>query len=266
MWAFLIHLRRSNGGPIPDGTAMIDIGYRLNVNMQPVWNDFSSGANAFVDWLTRLRAVPSLTIDWVAVWEQGGELTFLLSDTARYLKAFEEHHRKLDRIGFVIWAGDRRADHTADAELEWAVFNRQIATIDIYRADPPFGIDPAQYIDMIRITTAWQRPQHLSFGPTLYHMFDHPLDRSRSGIGWMGWIPFALTSADVPEAALVMPMNGGTFIQSVPDFWQAPHLPRQPDAIRDEGTIARVQDVEIRLNLLGVLPTAADLATGNWGR
>jgi hypothetical protein len=97
-------------------------------------------------------------------------------------------------------------------------------------------------------------------------MFDHPLDRTRQGIGWMGWLPFTLTPADVPEAALVVPMNGGTFIQSVPDFWQAPHLPRQPDAVRDEVTIRRVQDVEIRLNQLGVLPTAADLATGNWAR
>ncbi len=65
---------------------------------------------------------------------------------------------------------------------------------------------------------------------------------------------------------MVKPMNGGTFIQSVPNFWQARHLARQPDAVRDKATIARMQDVEIRLNLLGVLPTVADLTISNWGR
>jgi hypothetical protein len=230
---------------------------------------FDDGAAQFLDWLRTLRVVPTFDVTWATQLERDGPLIPLEPGTAAYFAYFQPDGADMADehiLGHMVLASEGSAARLFTAELEWGGTRPQWATIDVYRADPRHGTAPAQYVEMIRITTLWQRPQHLDFSPTLYRMFDHPLDRTRSGIGWMGWLPFLLTPADVPEAAVVMPMNNGTFIQSVPDFWQAPHLPRQPDAVRDEATIARVQDVEIRLNLLGVLPTAEDLADGNWGR
>jgi hypothetical protein len=227
---------------------------------------FEDGKSRFVEWLQALRAIPMFDVRWASQLERDGPMIPFEPDTSAYFSNFQPED-DAHVVGYMVFVSEGSSDpRLFTAELNWGAIRQQTATIDIHRADPRYGTDPAQYIEMIRITTAWHRPQHLDFSPTLYRAYDHPLDRSRSGIGWMGWLPFTLTPADVPEAALVTPMNGGTFIQSVPDFWQAPHLPRQPDAIRDDATIARVQDVEIRLNLLGVLPTAADLATGTWGR
>jgi hypothetical protein len=69
-----------------------------------------------------------------------------------------------------------------------------------------------------------------------------------------------MTPADVPEAHRVAPMNGGTVMMTWPEFRQA-----HPGA-RNEAAMRRTQDVEIRLNSLGVLPTHADLEGGMWGR
>ncbi len=248
---------------------MIEVDLQLRVRLPKLPSSFDFGAQLFLEWLSKLRAVPMFDVVWATQFEQDGPKIPLEPDTAGYLDRFRKDDDADEDnliLSDTLMASEGHDPRLFDVELRWGGRGPQTAIIDIYRADPRFGTEPAQYVQMIRITTAWQRPQHLSFGPTLYRMFDHPLDRQRNGIGWMGWLPFTLTPADVPEAALVMPMNGGTFVQSVPDFWQAPHLPRQPDAVRDEVTIARVQDVEIRLNLLGVLPTNADLETGNWGR
>ncbi|MFM7442581.1 MAG: hypothetical protein ACKO2N_01530, partial [Tabrizicola sp.] len=133
---------------------------------------------------------------------------------------------------------------------------------ELYKSHPHYGTDVNIYIGLIDTVTRWKRPQHLAFGPSVYMRDHHPLDRSRVGIRWMGWLPFALTASDVPEAEIVRPMNGGTLVVTQSAFWQAwaanPHYSRV--------AIERAQDVEIRLNLLGVLPTGADLRSGNWGR
>ena len=90
----------------------------------------------------------------------------------------------------------------------------------------------------------------------------HPLDRTRAGIRWIGWLPFLLTPSDVPEAERVEAMNGGTLVMTQTTFWQA----WEANPAYSLAAIQRAQNVEIRLNLLGVLPTAADLASDNWGR
>lgn len=75
-------------------------------------------------------------------------------------------------------------------------------------------------IALVEAITRWKRPQHLEFGPSDYFHLHHPLDRARQGIGWMGWVPFALTASDVPEATLVREMNGGSLVVTQMEFWQ----------------------------------------------
>ncbi len=38
--------------------------------------------------------------------------------------------------------------------MRWGGISGTAAEITFYRADPRFGTDPAQYVEMIRITTA----------------------------------------------------------------------------------------------------------------
>jgi len=75
-------------------------------------------------------------------------------------------------------------------------------------------------IQLVEAITRWKRPQHLEFGPSDYLHLHHPLDRARRGVRWIGWVPFALNPSDVPEAARVQQMNGGTLIATQTEFWQ----------------------------------------------
>lgn len=97
---------------------------------------------------------------------------------------------------------------------------------------------------------------HLSAMPTRYQMDHWPLDRLRSGIGWIGWVPFAVLAGEVPEATKMIPMNGGTCVLGQREIWQ----------VDDPTAIARAQALDLRLNALGVLPTTVELMRGDWGQ
>lgn len=148
-----------------------------------------------------------------------------------------------------------------DLKYHWNNWQPDHLSSEIYHPHPQYGTQAQLYVDLIEAVTAWQRPQHLAFGPGIYMRDHHPLDRARVGIRWMGWLPFALNPSDVPEAELVRPMNGGTLVVTQSQFWQA--WEANPDYSR--AAIERAQEVEIRLNLLGVLPTNIELARGDWG-
>ncbi len=94
---------------------------------------------------------------------------------------------------------------------------------------------------------------HIRMIPDWYLDFA-PIDVQRIGLGWMGWLPFKLTKEDVPEAEIVHEMHEGTLVVSQ---MKAPEY-------GDERAIERMQDVEIRLNLLDVLPSGPDMRAGNW--
>ena len=57
-------------------------------------------------------------------------------------------------------------------------------------------------------------------------------------------------------------MNGGTLIVTQSRLWQVGE--RHPDYSAE--AIRRAQNVELRLNALGLLPTAPDIMRGDWGR
>lgn len=131
--------------------------------------------------------------------------------------------------------------------------------LDLREPHPVHGLDISLFVETIDTVIAWKRPQHVSMAPPDYRMDLQPLDRSRRGIGWLGWIPFEVPAEDVPEAAIVRPMRGGTFLASQRDWWFAAG-PR-----RDEAAIARAQALDLRLNDLGLLPTVEELRRGDWG-
>ncbi|WP_299302453.1 hypothetical protein [uncultured Litoreibacter sp.] len=132
--------------------------------------------------------------------------------------------------------------------------------IEIRRPHSTLGTDISLYRDTIAAVIAWQRPQHVSMAWPVYRMEHHALDKARQGLGWLGWVPFELSSTQVPEAAIVEPMADGTFLASQPDFWFA----GGPN--KDDDAIAGAQALELRLNALGVLPTSVELTRGDWGQ
>ncbi|MEJ6404610.1 hypothetical protein [Yoonia sp. 2307UL14-13] len=132
---------------------------------------------------------------------------------------------------------------------------------EIRRPHPTHGLQLNHLIGLVDAVTTWKRPQHLAFGSVSYLVHFHPLARNRVGIRWIGWLPFDLSPSDVPEAEIVRPMNGGTLVITQSDFWQ----PMQGHPNYSKEAIDRAQEVEVRLNLLGVLPIDLELNRGDWG-
>jgi len=234
----------------------------LNVKLAPQAPDFESGISGFLNLLRSLERLPVFNMGWMAqncrLWAQ--EVEF-------YDKFKEENSGGIvgddQLVVRIINPMSKESDLTYYFfEQLWQTQFIDTLSGEIYRPHPDYGLHPQNFINMIDVITQWKRPQHLRFGPFIYMRDDHPLDRSREGIGWMGWVPFALNSSDVPEAELVRQMNGGTLIVTQSEFWQA--WPQHPQY--SKAAIERAQEVEIRLNMLGVLPTTVELARGDWGQ
>ncbi len=102
----------------------------------------------------------------------------------------------------------------------------------------------------------WWPLQHVSVAERFYAREDSPLDPvNRLGIGWAGWIPFPLEPAQLPEAGHLEPLGSGTFLASQNTYWE----------VTDRAAVQRAQDLELRLNALGLLPTRTVIKQGIWG-
>lgn len=240
---------------------MSRIDLTLSMKLTPQNYGFDQGAEDFLSLLTRLRRVPGFDVDWHAQWEENGPLYSVWSDRGGYLEKFRKYN-SAENEGFSIWAGEASDLWLYDLKYRWNKWQPDHLSGEIYRPHPQYGTQAQLYINLIEAVTAWKRPQHLAFGPGVYMRDHHPLDRARVGIRWMGWLPFALNPSDVPEAELVRPMNGGTLVVTQSQFWQA----WEANPAYSRAAIERAQEVEIRLNLLGVLPTNIELARGDWGQ
>lgn len=232
----------------------------LSVKLPPQNYGFEEGAADFLELLTQLRQVRGFDVDWYAIWEKDGPRYDVWKDRETYLQQFRENNaEKADH--FSIWAHES-SDRLYDLTYRWNNWSTNHLSGEVYRPHPQYGTQFQLYVGLIDAILGWKRPQHLAFGPGVYLRDHHPLDRSRAGIRWIGWIPFTLNPSDVPEAEIVQPMHNGTLIVTQSQYWQA--WEANPDYSRE--AIERAQEVEIRLNLLDVLPTNIELERGDWGR
>ncbi|MGL4320366.1 MAG: hypothetical protein ACRCS3_05835 [Paracoccaceae bacterium] len=224
-------------------------------------NGFDEGAKDFLQLLRKAQTLPIY---------QGAYDSFFgdpFDKSNRFLDEFRAENQSSPLAGevFDIHAGspdDGRPNITFDYTWGKPSLTLTYLTID-FNNPPPFPIllrDVNRYIETVDTIISWKRPQHVRCGPAMYFLNDHPLDKARSGIGWLGWVPFDLSPADVPEAAIVLPIQGGTFVASQRDWWIA------AGPQRDEAAVRRAQALELRLNVLGVLPTNIELGQGNWGQ
>jgi hypothetical protein len=222
---------------------------------------FDHGAQDFLQLLRLAQALPIY---------QGAYDSFFgdpFDGSTRFLDGFRNENltRSLANRMFDIHAGapDDGRPRITFAYI-WGEPNLTLSylLVDFTNRDPmPAQLrDIDRYIETIDTIITWKRPQHLRCGPPLYFVNDHPLDKARSGIGWLGWVPFDISPSEVPEAAIVLPMHGGTFLASQRDWWIA------AGPQRDEAAVQRAQALELRLNVLGVLPTNIELRRGDWGQ
>lgn len=241
---------------------MSRIDLTLSMKLTPQNYDFEEGAEDFLALLTHLRRVSGFNVNWVAREEkEGSDLYSVWESPEEYREILRKANAAKSDL-FSIWAAESSEPLVYSLRYRWNNWQPDHLSGEIYRPHPQYGTQAQLYINLIETVTAWKRPQHLAFGPGIYMRDHHPLDRARVGIRWMGWLPFALNPSDVPEAELVRPMNGGTLVVTQSQFWQA----WEANPAYSRAAIERAQEVEIRLNLLGVLPTNIELARGDWGQ
>lgn len=244
------------------GNLMYHVDLMLNAKLTPQDYDFERGVEDFLNLLSLLHKTPGFDVDWDAQEnDEHGVRYSVWENPEGYLGVLRKANTaKLDL--FSIWATEASDALLYDLKYRWNDWAPDHIIGEINHPHPIYGTHADLYIRLIDAVTAWKRPQHLTFGPGVYMRDFHPLDRARVGIRWMGWLPFDLSPSDVPEAEIVQPMNGGTLVVTQSQFWQA--LDAHPDYSRQ--AIERAQEVEIRLNLLGVLPTNLELMRGDWGQ
>ncbi|MBM7066484.1 Imm52 family immunity protein [Actibacterium sp. 188UL27-1] len=121
----------------------------------------------------------------------------------------------------------------------------------------PSLTDAPMLREVIATLAVWWPLQHVQAVYESYPHLDSPLDqRNRAGIGWAGWIPFQVTAESLPEVGIVSPLGPGTFLATQRAFWD----------LTDPEAVKRAQDLEIRLNAIGMLPTHEALRAGTWGQ
>ena len=216
---------------------------------------FRAGADAFYALLHEVEKRPAFKLGWrITGFEMWKDKEAFTEYEWGRMQSFEDPNDGGD-IGLIDNApatlGDDRIFH--DFGYSWSSLSNML-NVEFLRLRDDYTLRVADFVDLIEIITQWQRPEHLWFGPSLYYHNHHASARGpfgKIGANWMTWVDKPLRPDQVPEAHLVKPMAGGTLVVSHNDIWQA--YPPHPDY--SEAAIQRTQDVEMRLNTLGALPS-----------
>jgi len=133
-----------------------------------------------------------------------------------------------------------------DLQFEWGHPAPEQFAIEIYRLDDRIISHSENFIDLIGSIVTSMRPRYLTLGSVVYAEKLSPVDKGRTGLGWM---------ERVPSADLVQPLDTGTLIVPWVPFWQ----PYAPNPYYSAAAVERTQETELALLTLGALPTVADL-------
>ena len=162
---------------------------------------------------------------------------------------------KSDPRCIVMWNG--REGH-AGASMEFIGRPKnKISLINFVGRPESFSSNWQLIVDTIKASVAIWHPTHITLESNGY--YEHRTFKDRPGVGWMLYLPLALTAQQVPEARALVPvmdkdMKGkikqiGTIIVSVTD---APFSDENPDHV------AIANAIEIRLVDQDLLPRYAD--------
>ena len=219
----------------------------------PVDVPFEEGAARMTTLLRALQRLPVFSEGWRGLdgqWLADGEDAFI----AAARDALGEDGLEIGMYSLVADSGlHPRAD---GVRAEKYLFSSQFGRAQVLPTHVRLGfradlVSLTLIHEVMAVLLDWDRIQHMAVCDPYYAHMDSPLDPRRRGLGWAGWLPFSVTPEQVPEAAVVQPMGHGTFLASVAE-WDA----------EDGSSIPRAQNLELRLNALGVLPTFVDLARG----
>ncbi|MEJ6404355.1 hypothetical protein [Yoonia sp. 2307UL14-13] len=227
----------------------------LNAFFQYRPMQFDDGVSEFFELLTRLQSLRPLSLGW----EGDGHALSTDPDGLRsILRDANDPDGPEGSFSFAMAENARSSDgqsHVAGQYLATLRFDREEGELSFRLKIVPHLSSATLFRDIIKILHDWWPLQHVHVDDPFYAKYDRPLDpTNRAGIGWAGWVPFQLTPAQVPEAQILAPLGNGTFLATQETYWET----------TDRDAVKRAQDLEIRLNNLGMLPTMEALRQGIW--
>lgn len=231
----------------------------LNVDLVPKLEELEHGLRDFLQILKLLEKHRLFEPVWIGLNNR------LWDDSEGFLESARQAAAEFNGPdGFQIFEILNNPDSSNGATVlhSWNSLpgNTDVLSISIRGPHPKLTYDARLFAGVCEIILDWRPVQHMSLAWPDYRMDLQPLDAHRRGLGWLGWVPFDIAPAQVPEAQICRPMRDGTFIGLQNDLWFSHGPNADPDAVR------RAQALEHRLNRLGVLPTLEELKRGDWGR
>lgn len=216
---------------------------------------FRAGTDKIIDLLHKLERLPEIDQGWTegSISLSDGDNTF----TEKVLKNQGSDVAEFDIYFLVAMAIKSKAIEEKYGEsyllrAQYGIQQPLPTTITFNFIEPLVSLHFVHRL--IGVLLEWAQMQHIGVSDMDYRFQFSPVDERRRTVGWAGWVPYKLTSDQVPEAYLVQALHHGTFL-ACQEVW-IPH---------DHASIERAQALDLRLNSLGVLPTLPELATGNWG-
>lgn len=235
---------------------------KLIVDLAPYSGSFEDYAESFFDILRALEASSLFVSSWhglgVRLWDDPDGFVGATRDW--YIQWTQNLPDREFSGGVLNDAGREEASTSVDLSVGERNTRGNILSVELLRPHPTLTYDARLFAGVCEIILDWRPVQHMSLAWPGYRRELQPLDAHRRGLGWLGWVPFDIAPAQIPEAQICRPMRDGTFIGLQNDLWFSHGPNADPDAVR------RAQALEHRLNRLGVLPTFEELKRGDWGR
>lgn len=108
----------------------------------------------------------------------------------------------------------------------------------------------SHWLRIVEAIINWKRPLYLWCGDKKFWTERKGLfDPERTIANWFCWVPQQVETSQIPSAAIVRPMLGGTLIVSLEQYFNIDHLE----------SVQRVNDVEVEMNEAGILPHHTEL-------
>ncbi|WP_147393025.1 hypothetical protein [Paracoccus siganidrum] len=208
------------------------------------------GIELWSGFLRRAESVSEYFTNMMILDEETGLKTSPLVQFEEYVKIWEMHQLPDEEDAFSALVSKDGNDPAVSScryqwGKDWAWMNDHLEfTIRRPLQDTSFDVDLVRkmYSAIIR----WRRPSFIHGGPPK-PMAEQGVFSTKISSGWASWVPEAITHADLPMAHSVDPLEGGSLIFATPEpfGWRMEEYSQE---------IARMQDVEVGLNDLLLLP------------
>ncbi len=224
--------------------------------------DFAEGCHHFSELLRQLAAVsPYVRTDTLLTSEEqmdSGIGLDPLNNMDHVIETLIAHRDAEDqRISKRVWS-ERWKDSRAVVKVKYRFAGSEdqnpnyIECESRRNASDTDNFSLTHWLRIVETIINWRRPLYLWGGDAKFWYGKHGVfSPDRTVANWFCWVPQQVEPSQIPSAAIVRPMLGGTLIVSLERYFNIDHL----EAVR------RVNDVEVEMNAAGILPHHTDLST-----